>query len=67
VAGRYDLIVVGTGFAGAFFLMRYLEKAPANARILVLDRGGHDPKRWQIENRRTSRIAPTEVFKNLTP
>lgn len=67
MAGRYDLIVVGTGFAGAFFLMRYLEKAPANARILVLDRGGHDPKRWQIENRRTSRIAPTEVFKNLTP
>jgi len=35
----YDLIVVGTGFAGSFFLERYLRHAPPNARILVLERG----------------------------
>jgi choline dehydrogenase-like flavoprotein len=36
---RYDLIVVGTGFASTFFLKKYLERAPANARVLVLERG----------------------------
>lgn len=64
---RYDVIIVGTGFAGAFFLMRYLERAPANARILVLERGGADSKPWQLQNRKTSSIAPEEVFVNLTP
>jgi cation diffusion facilitator CzcD-associated flavoprotein CzcO len=28
MAERYDVAIVGTGFAGAFFLMRYLERAP---------------------------------------
>ncbi|MFI4869035.1 MAG: GMC oxidoreductase [Steroidobacterales bacterium] len=64
---RYDLIIVGTGFAGAFFLMRYLERSPANVRVLVLERGGSDPKPWQLEHRRTSSIAPDQVFHNLTP
>jgi choline dehydrogenase-like flavoprotein len=64
---RYDLVVIGTGFAGAFFLMRYLEKAPANARVLVLERGDKDPKAWQLANRRTSSLAPEDVFVNLTP
>lgn len=36
----YDLIVVGTGFAGSFFLERYLRQASPNARVLVLERGG---------------------------
>ncbi len=67
MAERYDLIIVGTGFAGAFFLMRYLERAPADVRVLVLERGGHDDKRWQIDNRRTSNIAPEAVFRNSTP
>jgi choline dehydrogenase-like flavoprotein len=64
---RYDLIIVGTGFASAFFLMRYLEHAPAGARVLVLERGGSDNKAWQLANRRTCSIAPEEVFHNLTP
>lgn len=62
---HYDVAIVGTGFAGAFFLMRYLERAPATARVIVLERGGPDPKTWQIENRRTSSIAPEQVFVNL--
>ena len=36
MSARYDLIIVGTGFAGTFFLMRYLEGAPATVRVLVL-------------------------------
>jgi choline dehydrogenase-like flavoprotein len=64
---RYDLIIVGTGFAGSFFLMRYLERAPATARVLVLERGSQDSKSWQLLNRRTSSLGPNDVFVNLTP
>ena len=35
----YDLIVVGSSFASAFFLREYLSHAPADARVLVLERG----------------------------
>jgi choline dehydrogenase-like flavoprotein len=62
MAGQYDVIIIGTGFAGAFFLKRYLERAPATARVLVLERGGRDTKAWQLENRRTSSIASEDVF-----
>jgi hypothetical protein len=53
MSARYDLIIVGTGFAGTFFLMRYLEGAPATVRVLVLvlERGGSDDKAWQLANR----------------
>jgi choline dehydrogenase-like flavoprotein len=64
---RFDAIIVGTGFAGAFFLMRYLEHSPPGVRILVLERGNADPKPWQLEHRRTSSITPEEVFVNLNP
>lgn len=36
---KYDLVVVGTSFASTFFLKKYLEKATANTKILVLERG----------------------------
>lgn len=64
---RYDIVIIGTGFAGAFFLLRYLEKAPPNARVLVLERGDKDPKAWQLANRRTSSLAPEDVFVNHDP
>jgi choline dehydrogenase-like flavoprotein len=67
VSPHHDLIVVGTGFAGAFFLMRYLEHAPKSARVLVLERGQADPKSWQLQNRRTSSLNPEDVLVNLTP
>ncbi|MGC2460767.1 MAG: GMC family oxidoreductase [Steroidobacteraceae bacterium] len=63
----YDVVIVGTGFAAAFFLKRYLEKAPPNARVLVLERGGSDTKAWQLANRATSSIPPEDVFVNSTP
>jgi choline dehydrogenase-like flavoprotein len=65
--GRYDVVIVGTGFAGAFFLLRYLQHAPSDARVLVLERGGEDTKAWQLQNRRTSSIAADDVFVNATP
>lgn len=38
----YDAIVVGTGFAASLFLHRFLQRSPASARVLVLERG----RRW---------------------
>lgn len=35
----YSVALVGTGFASSFFLLEYLKHAPANARVLVLERG----------------------------
>jgi len=50
VRGRYDLIVVGTGFASTFFLQRYLMRAASNARVLVLERGERQPHAWHLQN-----------------
>jgi choline dehydrogenase-like flavoprotein len=35
----HDLVVAGTGPASTFFLLGWLEHAPARARVLVLERG----------------------------
>lgn len=64
---HFDLIVVGTGFASSFFLMRYLERAHATTRVLVLERGKSDTKAWQLQNRRTSSLNAGDLFVNLTP
>ena len=64
---HYDVIIVGTGFAGAFFLMRYLERAPARARVLVLERGREDSKQWQLRHQLTSSIGAEDLFLNRTP
>lgn len=39
VAETYDLIVVGSGPASAFFLFRWLQDAGASARVLWLEKG----------------------------
>jgi choline dehydrogenase-like flavoprotein len=67
MTSKYDLIIVGTSFAASFFLMRYLERAPSGVRVLVLERGAEDSKAWQLQHRRTSSIAPNQVFYNATP
>ena len=67
MTSRYDVIIIGTGFAGAFFLMRYLQHAAKNVRVLILERGAADSKPWQLQNRRSSSIAPEDVFVNLNP
>lgn len=47
-AEPYDLIVVGTGFAGTMFLHRWLARAPRSARVLVLERGARVPHAAQL-------------------
>ncbi len=64
---HYDVIIVGTGFASSFFLMRYLEHAPPKARILVLERGNEDTKAWQLANRLHTSIDPDDLVENENP
>jgi choline dehydrogenase-like flavoprotein len=64
---HYDVIIVGTGFASSFFLMRYLEHAPPTARILVLERGNEDTKAWQLANRLHTSIDPDDLVENENP
>jgi choline dehydrogenase-like flavoprotein len=64
---KYDVVIVGTSFAASFFLMRYLEHAAPDARVLVLERGNEDTKPWQLFNKAHSSIEPEEVFENVTP
>lgn len=61
---RYDLVLVGTGFASSFFLERWLERAPAGARALVLERGRLYEHDWQIAN---GGLLSTDTHVNLTP
>jgi choline dehydrogenase-like flavoprotein len=67
VVAKFDMIIVGTGFAGSFFLMRYLEQASKQARVLVLERGRRDTKAWQLQNRRESSIRQEDVYVNNNP
>lgn len=46
-----DLIAIGSGPACAFFLHRWLERAPADARVLWLERGPALDRRALIERR----------------
>ena len=48
---KYDLIVVGTGFASTFFLKKYLEKNKGK-RILVLERGQNYPHLERLKVKR---------------
>lgn len=64
---HYDVIIIGTGFAGAFFLQRYLQHAPESARVLVLERGNRDTKAWQLENRLTTSLDPETLYLNNNP
>lgn len=58
----YDLIVVGTGFAGSFFLERYLERAPENARVLVLERGALVEPAAKLAARQVDTLAQSEPY-----
>lgn len=49
---KYDLIVVGTGFASSFFLKKYLSKAALSQKILVLERGYLYPHAERLKTRR---------------
>lgn len=57
---KYDLIVVGTGFASTFFLKKFLEKQK-DKKILVLERGNLYP---YIERLKAKRGESSEYEKN---
>jgi choline dehydrogenase-like flavoprotein len=59
----YDLIIAGTGFASSFFLLEYLDRAPATARVLVIERGWRESRGWQLTERKVSRIDHGSTFR----
>lgn len=61
---QFDVIVVGTGFGATFFLKKYLQKAPANARVLVLERGIVDDHAWQVKHQKNSSVDSAGTFIN---
>lgn len=58
---RYDLIVVGTGFASTFFLKKYLEKRK-EAKVLVLERGALIPFTDRLAHKKGKRIEYAETL-----
>jgi len=60
--GKFDVVVVGSGFGSLFFVEGYLRKRPA-ARILVLERGRANSHAWQLEHSRNSDIPPESTFR----
>jgi choline dehydrogenase-like flavoprotein len=67
VQDQYDAIIVGTGFASSFFLARYLERAAANARVLVLEKGPAPSHDWRRANRKAIERDSRRAVVNLTP
>lgn len=59
--GRYDLVVVGSGFAASFFLAGYLPLAAAGARVAVLERGPRWDHARRVASRRLSPFAPDDL------
>lgn len=64
---KFDTVIVGTGFASAFFLHEYLKHAVPTARILVLEKGGIFDYDWKIKNRTNGDIPFDSQFVNETP
>jgi choline dehydrogenase-like flavoprotein len=48
---RYHAVAIGSGFATSFFLHAHLRRVPANARILVVERGPLLSHETRIERR----------------
>lgn len=61
---KYDLVVVGTGFASSFFLKKYLEKSPAHVRVLVLERGILFPHQSRLQHKKGMDVALTAHLEN---
>ncbi len=54
MVSKFDLIIVGTGFASIFFLKKYLEKAPKHSRILILERGQFYSHKQRLKSKTTT-------------
>ena len=60
---KYDLIVVGTGFASTFFLYQYLKKASPQSKVLVLEMG----HQFTHSDRRKERAGQKPSIANRNP
>jgi choline dehydrogenase-like flavoprotein len=67
MAENYDLVLVGTGFASAFFLHRYLARRGVGVRVLVLERGVIHEHREHLTQRNAITAASQSQIHNLTP
>jgi choline dehydrogenase-like flavoprotein len=63
----YDLVLVGTGFASAFYLHEYLRWAGPRARVLVLERGERRDHAWHVAHREELRGRAEAAISNRTP
>lgn len=63
----YDLVLVGSGPASAFFLVEYLRHAPPTARVLVLERGLRRDRSWLLQHKTRQLDAGADAFVNTTP
>jgi choline dehydrogenase-like flavoprotein len=63
----YELILVGSGCASAFYLLEYLRRARRDSRVLVLERGVWQSHRWQLDHPRGLTRPARNTFVNRTP
>lgn len=57
------MVIAGTGFAATFFLYRILQSAPANMRIVVLERGRLIEHSSRLARRGDKEFDPEQYFK----
>lgn len=60
--GRFDVVVIGSGFGSLFFIEGLLRKRP-QARIVLLERGRNNSHVWQLEQGKNSNIPPESTFR----
>jgi len=61
----WHVVAIGSGFATSFFLQEYLRDAPANARVLVLERGPLIPQAERIARRVFAAPPPEAVLRRV--
>ncbi len=64
---RFDLVLVGTGFASSFFLGEWLKRSGPNARALVLERGERRDHAWHLANDAALERESQAAVTNRTP
>lgn len=63
--GKYDVVVIGSGFGSLFMVETYLQRHP-KARIAIIERGEYRDHSWQVENRRNSEIDISRLHRTGT-
>ncbi len=64
---KFDIVIIGSGFAASFFLHGYLQRATKNCRILVLEQGKAYTHAWRVQHQRLVEMEFKDSFINQTP